>query len=90
MGIYDLSIVVFHQTIEEVEVIATEYEQPSYWHPIFQVHDLMKYFSLTRRIHANDPGNCGNRLDHIAQFKLVANPSMFVLGIIIGPVVLSG
>ena len=55
-----------------------------------QIHNLsMKYFPLTRRIHTNDPGNCGDRFDHIARFKLVANPSMLVLGIIIGPVILS-
>jgi hypothetical protein len=90
MGINDLPVVVFHQAIKEVEVIATEYEQPSCWYPISQIHDLgVKCFPLTRRIHTNDSGNRGDRFDHIAWLKLVANPSMFVLWIIIAPVVLS-
>ena len=28
MGINNLSIVIFHQTIKEVEIVAAEYEQP--------------------------------------------------------------
>jgi hypothetical protein len=90
MGINDLPVVVFHQTIKEVEVVATEYKQPGCWHPISQIHNPSgKVFPLTRRIYTNDPGNRGDRFNHIAWLELVANPSMFVLGIVIGPVVLS-
>lgn len=91
MSIYDLPVVVFHQTIKEVEVVPAEYEQSSYWCPISQIHDLSaKHFSLTRRIHTDDPGNCSNCLNNIALFKLVTNSSMLILGIIIVPMVLSG
>ena len=89
MGVDDLPVVVFHQAIKEVEVIATKYEQPSCWYQISQVRNpSSKKKTLTRRIHTNDPGNCGDRFDHIPWLKLMADPPMFVLGIIIGPVVL--
>jgi len=89
MCVDDLPVVVFYQAIKDVEVVATKYEQPGCLYRICQVYNpSSKYLPLTRRIHASDPGNCGDRFDHIAWLKLMADPTMFVLGIIVGPVVL--
>jgi len=47
MGVNNFPVVVFHQTIKEVEVIATEYEQPGCLYLMSQIHNLsMEYFTL--------------------------------------------